>query len=59
MLQWGRNFFVTEIMRIKPELQDHHDIEELQWGRNFFVTEMDECQSRSPNAHHDHASMGP
>ena len=37
MLQWGRNFFVTEIAdRKKAESR----LFKLQWGRNFFVTEM-------------------
>ena len=37
LLQWGRNFFVTEIyiQLVHLELQ-----EKLQWGRNFFVTEI-------------------
>ena len=37
-LQWGRNFFVTEIAMLDVQ----HKILEvmLQWGRNFFVTEI-------------------
>ena len=37
MLQWGRNFFVTEIfMKLWKEKYGTT----LQWGRNFFVTEI-------------------
>ena len=36
-LQWGRNFFVTEIWKRKFPYGDRLP---LQWGRNFFVTEM-------------------
>ena len=37
MLQWGRNFFVTEICAAAG--LSRNDIL-LQWGRNFFVTEI-------------------
>ena len=37
MLQWGRNFFVTEIGLRFSSL---HAVLLLQWGRNFFVTEI-------------------
>ncbi len=37
-LQWGRNFFVTEIHFTLRLLQKEG--RELQWGRNFFVTEI-------------------
>jgi len=36
-LQWGRNFFVTEISRKPTNLLV---VLLLQWGRNFFVTEI-------------------
>ena len=36
-LQWGRNFFVTEIL-MKKRHGKQSTI--LQWGRNFFVTEI-------------------
>ena len=47
VLQWGRNFFVTEIAVIACFLST---FSALQWGRNFFVTEMSDgfaCQSFS------------
>ena len=38
MLQWGRNFFVTEI---KTNVSGNVRVNaRLQWGRNFFVTEI-------------------
>jgi len=40
MLQWGRNFFVTEIGFLPKKLQP---LFALQWGRNFFVTEIGSC----------------
>jgi len=36
-LQWGRNFFVTEI---GTTIVFVSVIDQLQWGRNFFVTEI-------------------
>ena len=36
-LQWGRNFFVTEI-RLQTIKKEEKNM--LQWGRNFFVTEI-------------------
>ena len=36
-LQWGRNFFVTEIWKLQAS---NLEATQLQWGRNFFVTEM-------------------
>ena len=37
LLQWGRNFFVTEIARARWTA---FPVQALQWGRNFFVTEI-------------------
>ena len=37
-LQWGRNFFVTEITG--PREEENQELSKLQWGRNFFVTEI-------------------
>ena len=37
-LQWGRNFFVTEINITTRD--NILKLEPLQWGRNFFVTEI-------------------
>ena len=36
-LQWGRNFFVTEI---HGRDRQGGQLNKLQWGRNFFVTEI-------------------
>ena len=54
LLQWGRNFFVTEINHISPSSQE---VSELQWGRNFFVTEIDGV--RQGDERETRASMGP
>ena len=55
-LQWGRNFFVTEIpcalTRISMRV-----IEPLQWGRNFFVTEIVVRRTRRVSG--NRPSMGP
>ena len=37
LLQWGRNFFVTEIYTLQIYTLQ---VCTLQWGRNFFVTEI-------------------
>ena len=48
LLQWGRNFFVTEIGTMsRTTYQDCV----LQWGRNFFVTEMQERGSYNDAGH--------
>ena len=54
-LQWGRNFFVTEI--IEKDIGDINEKFELQWGRNFFVTEISPSVPITSTI--SSASMGP
>ena len=53
-LQWGRNFFVTEIL---AAAEADRLAKELQWGRNFFVTEI--CMAFIGFVVFVIASMGP
>ena len=53
LLQWGRNFFVTEMFLKKSKKMSNF---KLQWGRNFFVTEI--CITLGYNELKS-ASMGP
>ena len=54
LLQWGRNFFVTEIAQTIGHLLHKRS---LQWGRNFFVTEIRKKDRRRKLF--ESASMGP
>ncbi len=47
-LQWGRNFFVTEISYHE---RNQFLLRWLQWGRNFFVTEIIRVIPRSQGYH--------
>ena len=48
-LQWGRNFFVTEIGETLKKVDTTTG--KLQWGRNFFVTEISKVSLANVTQH--------